>query len=312
VEEDPHGEFRGANILYQAHAVEDAAARVELQRASAKLLEIRARRPRPLRDDKVLSSWNGMMISAFAKGAQILNETRYAEAARAAANFLRRHLWDDERQILRRRHRGGESAIDGFLDDYAFCGLGLLDLYEATFDVRDFEWAVRLGERAIELFADTENGGFFSTTEDGSLLRLKDDYDGAEPSGNSGMAMLLLRLARMTDRADFRAAAEHTLRAFASRMEEAGTGVPQMLVAHSFALGRPREIVLAGSPGDPAMIEMLAAIRRRFLPGAVIVRGEQIALPMPALNGVPTAYVCENFACNLPVTSASALDELLE
>ncbi|MDP8989432.1 MAG: thioredoxin domain-containing protein [Acidobacteriota bacterium] len=312
VEEDPHEEFRGANILYQAHAVDDAAARVELQQASAKLLQIRSRRPRPLRDDKVLSSWNGMMISAFAKGAQILNEARYAEAARAAADFLRRHLWDDQRQILLRRHRGGESAIDGFLDDYAFCGLGLLDLYEATFDARDFEWAVRLADRAVELFADTDNGGFFSTTDDGSLLRLKDDYDGAEPSGNSGMAMLLLRLARMTDRADFRAAAEHTLRAFASRMEEAGTGVPQMLVAHSFALGRPREIVLAGSRDDPAMIEMLAAIRRRFLPGAVILRVEQSARPMPALNGVPTAYVCENFACNLPVTSAIALDELLE
>ncbi len=312
VEEDPHGEFRGANILYQAHAVEEAAARVELQQASAKLLEIRAHRPRPLRDDKVLSSWNGMMISAFAKGAQILNEPRYSEAARAAADFLRRHLWDDRRQILLRRHRGGESAIDGFLDDYAFCGLGLLDLYEATFEARDFEWAARLAERAIEQFADTENGGFFSTTEDGALLRLKDDYDGAEPSGNSGMAMLLLRLARMTDRADFRAAAGHTLRAFASRMEESATGVPQMLVAHSFALVRPQEIVLAGSPDDPAMHEMLATIRRRFLPGTVVMRGEQSARPMPALNGAATAYVCENFACNLPVTSATALDDLLE
>ncbi|MDP9114893.1 MAG: thioredoxin domain-containing protein, partial [Acidobacteriota bacterium] len=245
VEEDPHGEFRGANILYQARAVEDAAARAELQQAAAKLLEIRGQRPRPLRDDKVLSSWNGMMISAFAKGAQILNEPVYAEAARAAADFVRRYLWDDGRQILLRRHRGGDSAINGFLDDYAFCGLGLLDLYEATFDARDFEFAVRLAERAIELFGDVENGAFFSSTEDGSLLRLKDDYDGAEPSGNSGMALLLLRLARMTDRADFRAAAEHTLRAFASRMAEAGTGVPQMLVAHSFALGPPQEIVLA-------------------------------------------------------------------
>jgi uncharacterized protein len=132
VEEDPQNEFRGANILYQAHTIDETAAhagvsveavRAELQRASAKLLEIRASRPRPLRDDKVLSSWNGLMISAFAKGAQILSDARYAEAARAAADFLRRHLWDDARQILQRRHRGGESAIDGFLDDYAFCGL---------------------------------------------------------------------------------------------------------------------------------------------------------------------------------------------
>jgi uncharacterized protein YyaL (SSP411 family) len=314
VEEDPHGEFRGANILYQAHAVEEASVRAELQQASAILLEIRVKRPRPLRDDKVLAAWNGMMISAFAKGAQILNEPRYAQAARAAADFLRRHLWDEQRQILQRRHRGGESAIDGFLDDYSFCGLALLDLYEATFESRDFEWAVRLAERAIELFADTENGGFFSTSavDDGSLLRLKDDYDGAEPSGNSGMAMLLLRLARMTDRGDFRTAAEHTLRAFASRMQEAGTGVPQMLVAQAFTLARPQEIVLAGPQDDPAMLEMLAAIRRRFLPATVVMRSEQSARPMPAIKGAPTAYVCENFACNLPVTSASALDELLE
>jgi len=326
VEEDPHGEFRGANILYQAHTIEETAThagapasevRAELQRASATLLEIRARRPRPLRDDKVLAAWNGLMISAFAKGAQILNDARYAQAARAAADFLRRHLWDDSRQILQRRHRGGESAIDGFLDDYAFCGLAMLDLYEATFEARDFAWAVRLAERAIELFADMENGGFFSTAagaaaDDGALLRLKDDYDGAEPSGNSGMALLLLRLARMTDRDDFRSAAEHTLRAFASRMEESGTGVPQMLVAHAFALTRPREIVLAGSPDDPAMLELLATIHRRFLPGAVVMHSEQSVRPMPALGGAATAYVCENFACNLPVTSAMALDELLE
>jgi uncharacterized protein len=122
----------------------------------------------------------------------------------------------------------------------------------------------------------------------------------------------LLRLARMTDRADFRAAAEHTLRAFALRMEESGTGVPQMLVAHGFALGRPQEIVLAGPRNDPAMLDMLASIRRRFLPGAVVLRAEQSSQPMPALEGAPTAYVCENFACKLPVTNASALDVLLE
>jgi len=325
VEEDPQGEFRGTNILYQAHTMEETAvhtgvavevARAELQSASAKLLEIRARRPRPLRDDKVLAAWNGLMISAFAKGAQILNDQRYAQAARAAADFVRRNLWDERRQVLQRRYREGESAIDGFLDDYAFCGLALLDLYECTFEARDFEWAIRLGERAIELFADADKGGFFSTAADsadqGALLRLKDDYDGAEPSGNSGMAMLLLRLARMTDRADFRAAAEHTLRAFGSRMTEAGTGVPQMLAAHSFALARPREIVLAGPREDPAMEKMLASIRRRFLPGTVVLRNEQSTSPMPALEGAPTVYVCENFACKLPVTRAIALDELLE
>ncbi len=117
----------------------------------------------------------------------------------------------------------------------------------------------------------------------------------------------------MTDRADFHAAAsEHTLRAFASRMEESGTGVPQMLVAHAFALAQPQEIVFAGPQDDPVMLEMLAALRRGFRPSAVVMRAEQSARPMPALQGLPTAYVCENFACNLPVTSAAAFNELLE
>jgi uncharacterized protein len=316
VEEDPHGEFGGRNILYQAHTLEETAAeftlpleeiRAILSRGSEKLLALRAIRPRPLRDDKVLAGWNGMMISSFAKAAQILNEPSYAQAARAAADFLRTHLWDNTRQILLRRHREGESAIDAFLDDYAYCGLALLDLYEATFEARDFAWAVLLAERAIAQFADTEHGGFFSTSTENILLRLKDDYDGAEPSGNSGMALLLLRLARMTGRDDFRAIAEKSLKAFASRLEEAGTGVPQMLVAHSFATAAPREIVLAG-PSDEAM---LAAIRRHFLPNAVVMRAEQSAQPMPAIDNRPTVYVCENFACQLPVNTVEALESLL-
>ncbi len=324
VEEDPHGEFNGRNILFEEHTLAETAAhagasveetRAVLQRASEKLLEIRSTRPRPLRDDKVLAAWNGLMISAFAKGAQILDEPRYAQAARAAVDFLRSHLWNDSRKILRRRHREGESAIDGFLDDYAFTGLALLDLYEATFEPSDFSWAVELAERAIALFEDTEGGGFFSTSAsigEELVLRLKDDYDGAEPSGNSGMALLLLRLARMTDRADFRRSAERTLQAFSSRLEEAGTGVPQMLVAHAFALAKPREIVLAGPANDAVMQEMLTTIRRRFLPSAVVMRAEQAGRDMPAVGGLPTAYVCENFACKLPVTSVAALDELLE
>src|SRR5579864_1001094 len=205
VEEDPHGEFTGRNILFEEHTLAETAAqagapveetRAMLQRASENLLALRSRRPRPLRDDKVLAAWNGLMISAFAKGAQILDEPRYAQAAREAADFLRLHLWDDSRKILLRRHREGESAIDGFLDDYAFTGLALLDLYETTFEAADFQWAVQIAERALALFEDTEHGAFFSSASEGAstgqlVLRLKDDYDGAEPAGNSGMALLL-------------------------------------------------------------------------------------------------------------------------
>ncbi len=322
VDHDPQGEFTGRNILYQAHTVEETAARfggvvdevrATLKRCAAKLMEVRSRRPRPLLDDKVLASWNGLMISAFAKGAQILNEPRYAAAARAAVDFLRRHLWNESRGVLLRRHRGGDSAIDGFLDDYGFTALALLDLYETTFEAQDFHWAVVLAERAIERFADPENGGFFTTAATGGdtaslILRLKDDYDGAEPSGNSAMALLLLRLSRMTDREDFHAAAERTLQAFTSRMEEGGTGLPQMLAALSFALAKPREIVLAG----PLSADLLAPLRLRFMPNAVVMRAEQLTRPMPSVDEKPTAYICENFSCKLPVTTPEAVAELLE
>jgi uncharacterized protein len=321
VDEDPQGEFIGRNILYENHTLEQTAAesgfsieevRATLDQAKAKLLAVRSKRPRPLLDDKILASWNGLMISAFAKGAQVLGEPRYAAAARASADFLKSNLWDASRKILRRRYRQGESAVDGFLDDYAYCGLGLLDLYETTFNLDDLAWATELAERALALFQDEEHGGFFANAVQDAVpdlvLRLKDDYDGAEPSGNSMMALLLARLARMTGREDFRHAAERTLKSFASRIEEGAVGIPQMLVALQFMHAPPCEIVLAG----PSDVEMLAEIRRRFLPQAVVMRAEHSGRELPAMDGKPTAYVCENFACNLPVTSVADLGRLLE
>jgi hypothetical protein len=178
----------------------------------------------------------------------------------------------------------------------------------------------------MELFEDRENGAFFSTPVLGPdqrpdlVLRLKDDYDGAEPSGNSAMAMALLRLARITGREDFRASAERTLRAFASRMKTAGAGVPQMLVALAFAVARPMEIVLARHDDsravdlrrdDPAVLEMLRTIHRHFLPSAVVIMATEAALPMPPVDGLATAYVCENYACKQPVTDVAALEREL-
>ncbi len=307
VSEDPHGEFTGRNILYQAHAVEETSV---VKEASRRLVEIRSRRPRPHLDDKVLAGWNGMMISAFAKGGRILQEPRYEQAARRALDFLRAKLWREEDQTLLRRYRGGEAAIDGFLDDYAFVALALLDMYETTFDAADLRWAQKLASRAMELFEDREQGGFFSTEDAQAdlVLRLKDDYDGAEPSGNSAMAMALLRLARITSRADFRTSAGRTLAAFAVRLETSPTAAPQMLVAKMFAEGRPMEIVLAG-PRDPALE---ATIHWRFLPNAVLMRAEESPVEMPAVEGKPTVYVCENYACQLPVTETDSLAKLLQ
>jgi uncharacterized protein YyaL (SSP411 family) len=310
VQEDPHGEFTGRNILYQA---QDEPAN---EQSVAKLLEVRSRRPRPHLDDKILSGWNGHMISAFAKGAQILGDGSYADAARNARNFLHKHLWRQADSTLLRRYRDGDSAIEAFLDDYAALIHALVDLYETGFDAADLQWAAQLAERAISLFEDKfedkEGGGFFSSPANQSdlVLRLKDDYDGAEPSGNSVMALALLRLARLTGREEFRKSAERTLEAFSGKMLAGGAGLPQMLVAQMFAMGKPMEIVLAG-PRDQ-QIGMLGEIRKRFLPNAVVMQASEAPNPMPAVDGLPTAYVCENYACKLPVTGTAALAELLQ
>jgi len=322
VAEDPHGEFGGANILYQAHTVEESSthfkvsaqeARTVLANASAKLLDRRSTRPRPHLDDKILTAWNGLMISAFAKGAQILDEPRYADAARGAASFIRRRLYDESRGILLRRYRDGEAMIDGFLDDYGFLVHALLDLYETAFDHEDLMFAARLAAKARELFEDTENGGFYSTAAGADLvLRLKDDHDGAEPSGNSAMAMALLRLARMTGRDEFRQSAEGTFEAFAHRLKSAGAGLPQMLAALAFALARPREIVLAGPREDEHMRQILGVIRKRFLPNAVVLMGNDAPTLMPPIEERPTAYVCENYTFQLPTTDLGEFENQLQ
>jgi uncharacterized protein YyaL (SSP411 family) len=248
------------------------------------------------------------MISAFAKGAQILGEPRYEQEARHALDFLHAKLWREGDSILLRRYREGEAGIEGFLDDYAFLALALLDMYETSFEAADLSWAIRLAERARDLFEDREQGGFFSTPRDSALiLRLKDDYDGAEPSGNSGMIMALLRLSRMTGREDFRSSAERVLRAFGRRMGAAPTALPQMLAANLLAQAKPIEIVLAGARDDA----MLKIIRHRFLPNAIVMRADQSPVSMPPVDGRSTAYVCENYSCRLPASTADALAETL-
>jgi uncharacterized protein YyaL (SSP411 family) len=322
VDQDPHGEFTGRNILYQAMTEPQVAerfgvtleeVRALLARSREILLKLRSTRVRPHLDDKVLTSWNALMISAFAKAAQVLGDPTYARIARRATDFLRTHLWRESDRTLLRRFRDGEAAVEGFLDDYALLALALLDLYETEFNPDDFQWAAALVHRAIELFSDAQNGGFFSTVagKQDLVLRLKDDYDGAEPSGNSVMTIALLRLARMSGDETLRKFAEKNLSAFSSHLRTQGTGVPQMMVAHSLAWAKPMEIVLAGPQDQPGMAELLTVIRSKFLPNAVVMMAAQAPQPMPALNGAPTAYVCENYACNQPVTSASELEKLL-
>jgi uncharacterized protein YyaL (SSP411 family) len=176
------------------------------------LLAIRSKRVRPHLDDKILTAWNGLMISAFAKGAQVLDEPRYLEAAQRARVFILTRMYNADLGMLRRRYRDGDAAIAGFLDDYAFFIGALLDLYEADFDPHHIETAIQLTGKMRELFEDQAEGAFFSTAAGDSnlVLRMKDDYDGAEPSGNAFALLDLLKLAHFTDRAEYRESAERT------------------------------------------------------------------------------------------------------
>ncbi len=334
VRNDPHGDFPNKNVLMVSRDLDETAKRFHLPpdtvrallaAARQTLFELRARRPRPHLDDKTLTAWNGLMISAFARAAQVLDEPRYLEAARKSAAFLRAELYRAHTGTLLRRHRQGDSAIDGFLDDYAFLIQGLLDLYEAGFDPAHLRWAVALQERQNTLFWDATGKGYFSTTnaDPNLLLRIKDDYDGAEPSPNSIAALNLLRLAEMTANPDFRARACATSSACLARLERAPSAMPQMLVALDFQLSRPRLIVIAGQADADDTRAMLRAVHRAFVPNKIVLLADggegqrmlagwlQFLKGVKPLNDAATAYVCENYACQSPLTDPDRLADQL-
>ena len=258
-------------------------------------------------------------------GAEPALAARCRDAALAAAGFLFDKLYDASTGVLYRRWRDGERAIPGFLDDYAFLTRALIDLYEADFDSGHLEMALRLTARMLELFEDREHGAFFSTGESADLvLRLKEDYDGAEPSGNSVAVMNLLRLAAYTGMAELRDTALDALRAFSRRLMQQGPTVPHMLAAWLVELAPKGQVVIAGPEGHPGLAPLADEARRRFRPfSATIVLArpedhERFARWIPALaemagvNGAPAAYVCENYACQLPVTTVEELAKLLD
>jgi uncharacterized protein YyaL (SSP411 family) len=332
---DIQGELKGRNILIVRHSVAETAkksgkppAEVEklLTRAREKLFHVHAKRPRPPLDDKVLTAWNGLMISALARAAQALEEPKYREAAEAAARFLQREMYDAKAGQLQRRHREGEAAIQGFLEDYAYLIQGLLDLYEASFDVRWLEWAVRLQEKQDKLFWDAKTGGYFTTTgEDPSFLfRMREDYDGAEPAGNSVAALNLLRLAEIADRDDWRQKARRTFAVFGKQLEGFPQSMPQLVAALDFALSKPKQIIIAGEPGAKDTRALLRLVHDRFIPNKVLLLAdgaqgqEQLAGWLPFVkfikrkDGRATAYVCENYVCKLPTPDPEVVARLLD
>lgn len=320
VMEDPHGEFTGKNILYRRRSIADAArqfhvdegqVQIALEDAARRLLDRRSTsRVRPNLDDKVLTAWNGLMISAFAKGGFVLAGERYIDAARRSADFVLREMYKDG--VLLRRWRHGEAAIPGFLDDYAFFVQGLLDLYEASFEVKYLRAANELTAKMKHLFEDQEAGAFYSTAEgDASLvMRIKEDYDGAEPSGNSIAVLNLLRLSHIFGDEAYRESAEKALSAFSSKMGASPTSMPQMLTALMQYEMPPQQIVLAGD-NISGFVDVL---RKMFLPYHTLLRAGDVpaAHDMPPVNDKPSVYVCENFACQMPTTDPAGLVELLK
>ncbi|MEA3211219.1 MAG: uncharacterized protein QOE70_4276 [Chthoniobacter sp.] len=329
---DPHGELGGKNTLIRRMTVADAAKFFEMSEAGIedslagsrqKLFEVRAKRPRPHLDDKVITAWNGLMISAFARAAQVLDAPEYLEAAQRSARFIRAQLWKDG--ALARSYRQGASAVAGFCDDYAFLIAGLLDLYEADFEVTWLQWAVELQTKQDALFGDAQ-GGYFSVAEGAPniLLRMKEDYDGAEPSPNSVSALNLLRLAQLINRPEWRVQADKTLAVFSEQLTKAPTAVPQMLCALDASLAKPRQIVVAGGRNADATRALVREVHEHFIPNKILLLadggagqkwlGERLEFlrTVTPIDGKAAAYVCENFACQLPVTEPAKLRELLK
>jgi len=332
---DPQDEFRGQNILIERHAIAETARHFhktagEIQKLLAqcceKLFSIRAKRPRPHLDDKIIAAWNGLMISAYARGAQVLDEPRHLEIATRAARFVRTNLYEEKSKLLYRNYRGSRSDIEGFADDYAFVIQGLLDLYEASFDVEWLKFAIQLQEMQDRLFFDEKNGGYFSTSgkDESVFLRMKDDNDGAEPAASSVAALNLLRLARLTDDKKMAEHARKTVNAFAMTLSHFPSAMPQMLTALDYALSKPRQIVIAGKKNAAETKELLREANRHFLPKRVLVLADgaegqeyfgeknEAIRAMSPIDGKPAAYVCENFTCKAPVTDAKQLRELLK
>jgi uncharacterized protein YyaL (SSP411 family) len=307
-----------------AEKLELAALEARLAAARKALFDVRAKRVRPHRDDKVLTAWNALMISALAHGAQVLEEPRYAEAAARAARFLLANLRKDGRLLA--RWRQGEARFPAYLDDHAFLAAALIDLYETDFDPAWFREARRLQAETDRLFGDASGGGYYFTGSDQETVvaRMKDAYDGALPSGNSVAAQNALRLWSFTGDEAYRTSAESVFGAFGDFIGQAPFAVPRMLCALDYALGKPREVAIAGAPGAEDTQAMLRAVRRPFLPNRVVafapdgtVDAETEAL-IPLLarrsikDGRATAYVCEGTVCKAPVTSAEELAELLK
>jgi uncharacterized protein YyaL (SSP411 family) len=315
-------------LTLKAFAQKEGMAPAKLDRvlkdARERLFDIRNKRVHPLKDDKILTSWNGLMIAALAKGYQALCDESFADAARKAADFILKNLRTADGRLLR-RYRKGDAAYAGYLDDYAFMVWGLIELYEATFEVTYLEAAIALNREMVDIFWDKKGGGLYFTGKGNETLitRSKEIYDGALPSGNSVAALNFLRLGRMTGKIDLEKKAEQLVATFSREVTTQPIGYTQLLSALEFMIGPVQEIVIAGDLGLDPTRDMVRAVHAGFLPNKVVLLhqsgpdGKRLEALSPftkemrPMNQKSTAYVCEQYACKAPVTDAGKLEELL-
>jgi uncharacterized protein YyaL (SSP411 family) len=350
---DPQHEFTHKNLLYTARSIDEIASAIgrsveevaaALERARPTLLALRDGRPRPHLDDKVLTAWNGLMIAAFARAGRVLGRGDDIRDAETAAAFVRAHLWKADEQTLLRRFREGESGVEAYAEDYAYLIFGLLELFQAGGDPAWLDWALTLQRRLDDLFWDPVDGGWFSTTgkDPSVLLRLKEEYDGAEPAASSVAVLSLLTLSHLTptpdtpapDSQDLGVGASGVGSSYAERVERAfgafgasasmrGRSVPMMLTALStYHAGMP-QVVIAGEPGAADTRALTDVIRSRYMPTAVVVPISEAHRPalarlLPWTNtlvmreGRATVYVCRDFTCERPATAPEELARQLE
>lgn len=328
---DPHGEFTGRNILMRSATDEELAARFgvstdevtrRLEKARTTLFEARKQRARPGLDDKILTSWNGMMISALAKGALVLRDKKLLEAAERAARFILDTLYDSETGTLLRRYRDGEGKIDGKAADYACLIQGLIELYQASLEPEYLSTALALADAQIERFFDQKLGVFYSTAFDDQSVpvRMVEDNDTAEPSPNSVSALNLLRLAAITGRDELREIARRTINFFSSTLEASPTALPLMLSAKALADSAPALLILSGKRDELAITRLLETAFSLYRPELTIIHADSTVPWMPPEaatiagehHGPPSARLCAGARCHPMITEPDELETLLK
>jgi uncharacterized protein YyaL (SSP411 family) len=331
--EETTGKKGGRNILHLKRELHEIASdlkspeeqlRARVENARAKLFAAREKRVHPHKDDKILLDWNGLMIAALAKGARVLDEPGYAEAAKGALDFIFKNMRNADGRLLH-RYRDGQAALRANVDDYTFLIWGMIELYETTFEARYLQTALKLNDDLLKHFWDEKAGGFYFTADDAEklLVRQKDIYDGAIPSGNSVAALNLLRLGRITAKADFEEKAVKIGRAFSKAVKQMPSAYTQLLLAVDFGLGPSYEVVIVGKWGADDTKAMIRTLRDHFVPNKIVLlrpSGEEspaitrlagYTKYQSSIDGKATAYVCLNYTCKLPSTDSAKMLEML-